>query len=204
VKRIFIVLVISIITFTLLTGCGTDTSPINTTLITSTTESFPLDNNKTSEVSSESNTILDEYAVIDAFINNYNTIADNQISDISKMDIQGEDYRTEFRLYAFKTAIGKKGVISNGCINIVNYGTNSKVSIRIYATADNQEDILDVYTTVIHTLDSSITDKEILNSYSSLEHVSYINIFLGESDYITGYINDCEIMIDCSRLNFVE
>lgn len=45
---------------------------------------------------------------IDKFIECYNLSCKNQITDIQDMDIQGLDYRTEYRLNAFKNAVGKK------------------------------------------------------------------------------------------------
>ncbi len=156
---------------------------------------------------------INEFAVVDTFIEKYNAVAVNQISDITEMDIQGDDYRTEFRLNAFKTAIGKKGVITGGNIDIVNYGTWSNDTIRVYVTTDTLDNAIDIYTTLIHILDGSITDEDIADSYSSLDSVSSANIYLGSSGYISGYINTnyanggvsgYEIMIDCDKLNFMD
>lgn len=43
------------------------------------------------------------------------------------MDIQIDDYRTEFRLNIFKNALGKKGTITGGNIEIVNYGEGQMI-----------------------------------------------------------------------------
>ena len=65
---------------------------------------------------------VNKYKIIDEFISNYEKKYNTSITDVQKMDIQGEDYRVEFRLNAFKNAIGKKGMLNGYKIEIVNYG----------------------------------------------------------------------------------
>ena len=62
------------------------------------------------------------YSIIDNFISKYNVASDNQITNISILDIRDSDYRVEYRLNAFKNAVGEKGFIGNTEIQIVNYG----------------------------------------------------------------------------------
>lgn len=204
-----------------LTACGTTTPQENAPVTSTEANSIQNENVEAttpieepiSEEELATEEPITEFDVVDTFINKYNIVAVNQISDITEMDIQGDDYRTEFRLNAFKTALGKKGTITGGRINIVNYGTWSNDTIRIYATTDTLDNAIDIYTTIIHILDNSITDEEIADSYSSLDSVSSTNIYLGSASYISGYINckyanggisGYEIMIDCSKLNFME
>lgn len=59
------------------------------------------------------NAVKESQSNIDKFIECYNLSCKNQITDIQDMDIQdmdiqGLDYRTEYRLNAFKNAVGKK------------------------------------------------------------------------------------------------
>ncbi len=200
------------------TTSDTSTTPDTTIEETSSTTNDEQVENNTSDTINDNTTEenieepVDEFAIIDTFIDKYNDVAVNTISDIVEMDIQGDDYRTEFRLNAFKSALGKKGSITGGRINIVNYGTWENDTIRFYVTTDNLDNAIDIYTTIIHILDSSITDEEIADSYSSLEHVSSANIYLGSAGYISGYINctyanggigGYEIMIDCDKINFM-
>ena len=49
-----------------------------------------------------------------------------QITNISILDIRDSDYRVEYRLNAFKNAVGEKGFIGNTEIQIVNYGVYPK------------------------------------------------------------------------------
>lgn len=46
------------------------------------------------------------YSIIDNFISKYNVASDNQITNISILDIRDSDYRVEYRLNAFKNAVG--------------------------------------------------------------------------------------------------
>ena len=147
---------------------------------------------------------VDEFTVIDTFIEKYNAITDDQITDVSEMDIQGDDYRTEFRLNAFKNALGKKGTITVGNIEIVNYGEGANDTVRFYVNTDSLDTAIDIYTQIIHTLDSTITDDEIKDSYSSLEYTDMANIYLGSTGYISGYINGNEIMVNCEEINYME
>ena len=150
----------------------------------------------------------DSLSIIDRFIVLYGS---NSISDISNLDIRGNDYRTEYRLNSFKNAVGKKGIIDGGTIEIVNYGTSSTDSIRIYAVTDTLDSATALCSNVIHILDASISDDEISAELAPLENVSSANFYLGSAGYISGYINTnyenggvsgYEIMIDCSKINF--
>lgn len=156
---------------------------------------------------------VNDYEVIDVFIEKYNSITDNKITNIREMDIQGDDYRTEFRLNAFKNAIGKKGKLVDGNINIVNYGVWSNDAVRIYVNAKSLDKVIKIYTRIIHILDDSISDEDIKDSYSSLDTVDSANIYLGSSGHISGYINvtyanggvsGYEVMIDCDDINYVD
>lgn len=147
---------------------------------------------------------VNEYAVVEKFIELYNASSEIPISDLAAMDIQGEDYRTEFRLNAFKNAVGQKGAFNGGSIQIVNYGVWSNDEIRIYAQADSHDTALEMVYSIIHILDNTITDDEIAEN---LDRSS--SIVLGTGGYISGYLNESYtgiygIMIDCSRINFLE
>ena len=145
-----------------------------------------------------------EYKIIDAFIKQYNNISNVSIDNIKNMDLKGEDYKTEFRLNAFKNAVGKKGSIGKSSISIVNYGVWSNDSIRFNITSNSQKEVTRIYTNLIHTLDKSISDNDIQKSYSAIIDGYDANILLGEAGYISGYINNNEIFIDCTKLNFIE
>lgn len=155
--------------------------------------------------------VLNEHSVIDKFIELYNTSNTNPIYNLAEMDIQGDDYRTEFRLNAFENAVGQKGAINGGTVQIVNYGVWSNDTIRVYAATDTYENAIDLYTTIIHILDSTITDDEIADQYSGFSHTGSSTIYLGNAGFISGYIETSyanggvdgyEIMIDCSKILF--
>lgn len=163
------------------------------------------------EIADQSENIENTFIKIDKFIDLYSSSV-TQITDISEMDIQGADYRTEFRLNAFKNAVGKKCTVGNSYIEIVNYGTWSNDSIRFYVYSDSIDSITELFTSIIHILDNAISDDEIQEICDSLND-SDQNILLGKGNYITGYINsiykdgsifEYEMMIDCSKINYLE
>lgn len=148
-----------------------------------------------------------EYEGIDNFITRYNETASYPITEPSEMDIHGVDYRTEFRLNAFKNAVGKMASNDFMSIEIVNYGVYSNNSLRVYLYTDTFDDAKTVCTDIIHVMDSEVTDEDIENAFSTN---SSSNIALGNSNNITGYINaiyadgkisSYEAMIDTNKLN---
>lgn len=137
---------------------------------------------------------------IEKFIELYNENADEnkneKIEDTIPADLQGSDYKTEFRLSAFEDAIGNKGEIGDSEILIINYGTFNLDSLRIYVAPETGCDVNSLARNIIHTLDSSITDQEID------EQLSKASLYLGDTGYITGYVTNDDVMIDCTKLNF--
>lgn len=163
------------------------------------------------EIAEQSENTEDPYIKIDEFINLYSS-SFAQITDISEMDIHGDDYRTEFRLNAFKNAVGKKCSVGSSYVEIVSYSTITKDSIRFYVYSDSIDSITELFTSIIHILDSTISDDEINEICDSLKDNDQ-NILLGKGNYMTGYIisnyNDgviggYEMMIDCSKINYLE
>ena len=152
--------------------------------------------------------VPNEYASVERFIGIYNSDSANPASDITEMDIQGEDYRTEFRLQAFDNAVGVKGTIAGGTIEVVNYGVWDNDSIRVYAYVESRDAAVALVYDLIHILDKTVSDDDIAND---LEYSS--SILLGSKSQITGYIEDdyadgkvagYDVMIDCSSIGFME
>ena len=193
-KRIVALLIAGTMALSL-SACG-NASNDNTVNPYPTTESQNVQEKSTStNHDSKTKEDDDEFASITQFISLYNETATTPITDVTDMDIHGADYRTEFRLGAFKNAVGKKGVINGLPICIVNYGNFSNNSIRIYATASTDDSALDIYTTTIHILDSSITNEEMMEEFTAA------SIYL--DGCISGYVNGQDIMLDCTKINFV-
>lgn len=151
-------------------------------------------------------TEANEYAVVEKFVELYNASSEIPISNLAAMDIQGEDYRAEFRLGAFKNAVGQKGSIPAGTLQVVNYGVWDNDSIRIYARLDTHDAAVELVYNLIHVLDGSVTDEEISDALGT-EH----SILLGDKDQISGYISEdyadggivgYDVMIDCSSVDF--
>ena len=146
-----------------------------------------------------------EYAVVDRFIDAFGT---EKITDVSEMDIQGADYRHEFRLYAYSNAVGKKGHIDGGDIQIVNYGGKKNSEIRVYGHVDTVEQATDLCTTVVKIFDSSISESELRNEYSGLySHYSTWADIRFSITPVQGYITErssggYDVLVDCSRIQF--
>lgn len=151
---------------------------------------------------------INEYAVVELFIELYNKTAETSIADLENMDIHGDDYKTEYRLNAFKNAVGQKGNIGSNNIEVVNYGVWDNDNIRIYARVDTHDAAIEMVYSIIHILDSSVTDDQIAEDVST-EH----SILLGDDNQITGYIGPdyadggivgYDLMIDCSNVDFAK
>lgn len=133
---------------------------------------------------------------IECFVDLYNKNTDKKIENIVPADLQGNDYRTEFRLPAFDEAVGSKGKIGNTEILIVNYGIFNLDSLRVYINPGVDCDINEIVKNTIHTLDSNITEQEINDLLSST------TLFCRETGHIDGYIEKNKAMVDCTKLNF--
>ena len=106
------------------------------------------------------------------------------------MDIQGEDYRVEFRLNAFKNAIGKKGMLNGYKIEIVNYGAWNRDSLRIYLTADTNDNAKIMMKLLLKVVDKNISDESV-NELTGITSNSSIN----------SSINDCKVLVDIKVKN---
>lgn len=153
---------------------------------------------------------ISEYDIIDSFISSYNVSASFPLNELSPMDIQGDDYRTEFRLNAFKSAVGMKVVTESATVEIVNYGVRKNDYLRFYARFDNYDSALQFVFDVVHILDRSISDDDISGEFSGFEHTGTANIYLGTAGYISGYldtkyanggVSGYEVFIDCTDMS---
>lgn len=168
-------------------------APTSETLITTETTATT-DTTDTEESTQEG-------SAVDRFIEIYNDSYDDKITDISDLDIQGDDYRTEYRLGAFKKAVGKKGILDQNEIEIITYGYSNS-AIRFYMTTDSMDDATKICRNIIHLLDNSISDDEITEEFDSLDTTKYASLYLGDTGYIGGYIDNCTFIIDCSKIKF--
>lgn len=156
------------------------------------------------------NAVKESQSNIDKFIECYNLSCKNQITDIQDMDIQGLDYRTEYRLNAFKNAVGKKGIVNDSTIQIVNYGYPINDHIRIYFDTPSYDTVIDTCTKIINIFDKTISEQAINQIYDTMNSVGSDSILLNNiSGYISnkhsnGEISGYTLMLDCSNLSFLE
>lgn len=105
---------------------------------------------------------IDNYYLIDKFIEKYNSIATAQISNVNEIDIQSsEHYKTEYRLSAFKNAVAKQCDINGELIDIVNYGTKSNNQIRMYFYTDSIDSAESFLNASVITIYDDYTDEDI-------------------------------------------
>lgn len=152
----------------------------------------------------------DAYAVVDLFISLFNDSSSTPISDIETMAIHGEDYKTEFRLNDFRNAVGKKGAIDSGTIEIISYGTWENDELRVYATVDTFDNAIALYVAVSSVEGISIPDEEISdlrqqNEYTGTASIGFDQTLTGyiHTKYSNGKIAGYEIMLDSFSLSFV-
>lgn len=141
--------------------------------------------------------------IVGMFIDRYNSTAAVQIADVSELDVQGDDYRVEYRLQSFDDAVGQKGTIGNGTIEIINY----RDSIRVYATTDTVESAKEIIYTATHIIDSSMTDDEIAEQFRAFEHTGSCTLSPNgyfETDYGNGGIIGYKIMVDGSAAGLMK
>ena len=148
----------------------------------------------------DSEPVVTEYEIIDAFIEEYNATAENKLSNPTEIDIQAsEHYRTEYRLNAFKNAVAKQCSISDTVVDIVNYGGLSNDSIRMYLTTDNEELAISFFDTAAKVLDSSATDQMISEANDNIRDESNGN-YLNDISYYFSKIQH-SLFID-AKANF--
>ena len=124
------------------------------------------------------------YSIIDNFISKYNVASDNQITNISILDIRDSDYRVEYRLNAFKNAVGEKGFIGNTEIQIVNYGVYANNSLRFYFTIDTADVGTNICYNIVRLLDDSVPYDDFVNAFSKIYIVINSNISIKKLDFL--------------------
>ncbi|SCJ18902.1 Uncharacterised protein [uncultured Clostridium sp.] len=205
IKKILLIL----ISLTFITGCSSINNEIyvnskNSVNVNSTSKkknmNKKINTNKKKKKKKASKKKKNKYKTIDKFISLYEKQNNTSIADIQNMDIKGEDYRTEFRLGAFKNAIGKKGYINGYKIEMVNYGAWSRGSFRIYLTADSNENAIIIFKQLIKIIDKSITDDDVDKNINS--NPAYVNFSFKNKNYITCNIIGSEIFIDTTKIKF--
>lgn len=123
-----------------------------------------------------------DYAIIDAFIDQYNAAAENKLTDPVEIDIQDkEHYRTEYRLNAYKKAVAKQCTVSGCKMDIVNYGGLSNSDIRFYLNTDDENLAVSVFNAAAKVLDPTITEDDLAKADDE--------IIKGTSGGTTGHVS---------------
>lgn len=141
---------------------------------------------------------------VDDFIYYYTISTKTPVTSVDDLDIDGADYRREYRNSSFDNAIGKKCTFNGGSMEVVTYGYRFMEKVRIYAAADSMETLVDMYRTAAAIFDSSLSGEQIDNALTDLEHTWTFS--LGNKTNISGYIKEVtydgsfvryELLMDC-------
>ena len=131
-----------------------DTTPSTDTTVPEETTTAP-------EQTTNTPIEVNEYAIVEKFVELFNASSEILVSDLVAMDVHGDDYRTEFRLNAFENAVGKKGTIGSDNIDVINYGVWDNDCLRIYARVESHDTAAYLVINFIRILDVSLSDAEI-------------------------------------------
>lgn len=104
-----------------------------------------------------------EISKVDLFIEEYNKVAINPITDVAEIDVTDKEsghYRTEFRLGAFSESYAKTGKIGDIVIDIVCYGWDNE-DIRIYIDGIDLEQAKEIVEIASPILDENLSDADI-------------------------------------------
>ncbi len=174
-----------------------------TILGTDTVDSVELIDNRNvegteaSEISTDKKEITsdDMYAMIANFIEEYNLVADNKITNSTNYDIHEEHYRTEYRLQAFNNSVGTFGEASDSTFEIIaskpgilSGGELTYRNLRIYGSFNDVDEAKKALENILPILDSSITVQMIQDEYSEYFPDELSALIKGDSGDISVYI----------------
>ena len=152
-ERITIVLLSFIICSILLTGCGSNST-------------------KQEDIASKLSGRVD--SVVSAF--NEGAPVLEFVEDFTPSDKGSGHYRTEFRLLAYKDAMGKSYKLGDATIDFVlqnsskNYGP-----MRIYITGASFDDCMKMIKVASHLMDEKVSDSQIQDTLDYLKEHKYAN-----------------------------
>ena len=154
-------------------------------------------NGETSETSTDDKEITsdDMYALIADFIEDYNSVADNKITNSTNYDIHTEHYRTEYRLQAFNESVGTFGEATDSTFEIIaskpgmfSDGTLTYKNLRIYGSFNDADGAKKALESILPIIDSSITVQMIQDEYSEYRPDELNTLIKGDLGDISVYI----------------
>ncbi|SET90542.1 hypothetical protein SAMN04487771_10659 [[Clostridium] aminophilum] len=153
-------------------------------------------NGEASETSTDKEVTADDmYALIADFIEEYNSVADNKITNPTNYDIHEEHYRTEYRLQAFNESVGTFGEATDSTFEIVaskpgmfSDGALTYHNLRIYGSFNDADSAKKALETIVPIIDSSITVEKIQAEYSEYRPDEVSTFIKGDSGDVTFYI----------------
>lgn len=145
-KRIKIILTVGVWLFFIIVGASSHSSSPST--------------NTNSQTDNETATV----DVFEAFVNRYNELGDDKITDLFDYDVKDKTagyYQTEFRLQSYDDAKAKLGKISSGRILLVDEGGTLTNTFRVYAFVSTREDANKVTRSLVKTIEPTVLNKDI-------------------------------------------
>ena len=120
------------------------------------------DNN---EPASAETTVVEETTKSEWFIAEYNKVASNPITDVTAINVLDKEaghYRTEFRLTAYKDAVGKSYLLGNKVVDIIASQTiYGEINCRVYTNDTSLDQVVALLQGFSPILDAELTAGEL-------------------------------------------
>lgn len=151
-------------------GIGGNLSKANSTPVKNNT-SIAENNSTDTETENHKSEKIEGYTLIDNFIERFNETAPTPITDAKEIDISKDssNYRTEYRLTAFRNAEAKKATIGDTTIDIVSYGAASNDTLRIYVSTDSEEFAVEIFKNVVKMMYPDVSESNLDNAVAELK-----------------------------------
>lgn len=163
-------------------------------------------NSNSQQSISDSIDVVDEYKVVDSFVEQYNYLAENKITNLQEINITdstSEYYRTEFRLNPFNDSKAKRGYIGDNYIDIINFQQGKY--FRIYVECHSVDEMITIIKIAAPIMDATVDDESIEDLNDKFNSDTPPSSFL-LGDEISGSYSKINnyFMLETSRVSFLE
>jgi len=87
-------------------------------------------------------------------------------------------------------------------VDLINYGSISRDSFRIYIEANSIEEMKEIFETAIHVFSEDITDEQLQETYSKVENRNGVSFLMewGISGYYEKHDSLYKMMVDFEKM----
>ena len=115
------------------------------------------------ETDSSDSVVLTKDNIIDYIVEGYNSKATNKLmfnEDFVVSDKDSSHYRTEFRLNAYRDAVGKSYLVNNQIVDFISTQSMfDDIDVRIYTDEASMDQCIELISFASSLLDTTISDK---------------------------------------------